>query len=186
MTRYGIVLGRFQPLHIGHMEYLEAARSNCSRLVVGITNPDIELLRFNEADPKRSTVESNPYTYFDRHEMVTGALRGARWQCDDFTIVPADLDKEDKLKQFLPPPKRSTVFITVYDAWGEEKSRRLQDLDYRVEILWRRNMADRVTSGTEIRGLMKSGEPWQHLVPPEVALLLEGSYSIDLRRGNEN
>jgi len=36
----GMIHGRFQPFHTGHLEYLVAAAGRCRRLAVGITNPE--------------------------------------------------------------------------------------------------------------------------------------------------
>ncbi|MGJ4896673.1 MULTISPECIES: adenylyltransferase/cytidyltransferase family protein [unclassified Bradyrhizobium] len=175
MTHYGLVLGRFQPLHIGHMEYLEAAKRSCDRLVVGITNPDTSSLIHHQADPNRSKNENNPFSYFLRYEMVDQSLRDAGWPPDSFAIVPADVADLSKVTAFLPTATRTTVFITIYDAWGEEKARRLEDLGYKVEILWRRSMSQRVTSGTELRRLMQENRPWRQFVPPGVALHIDRS-----------
>ena len=41
MVDKGVVYGRFQILHLKHMEYLLAAKMRCRRLYVGITHPDI-------------------------------------------------------------------------------------------------------------------------------------------------
>jgi cytidyltransferase-like protein len=175
MTRYGLVLGRFQPLHVGHMEYLEAAKRACDRLIVGITNPDTSSLTYHQADPNRSKNESNPFSYFLRYEMIDQTLRDVSWPADSYAIVPADVADLSKVGMFIPPAARTTVFITIYDAWGEEKARRLSELGYTVEILWRRDMSQRVTSGTELRRLMQENRPWRHLVPPGVALHLDRS-----------
>lgn len=173
--RYGVVLGRFQPLHIGHMEYLEAARSHCDRLIVGITNPDIRVLAHHDADPNRSKLKSNPFSYFLRFEMIDQSLRDAGWLADEYAIVPADITDLSHLGVHLPDPRQATVFITVYDQWGEEKERRLRELHYNVVILWRREMSDRLTSGTDIRKKMREQGAWRHLVPGGVAVQLERS-----------
>jgi cytidyltransferase-like protein len=172
-NHYGVVLGRFQPLHVGHVEYLDAARSRCGRLVIGITNPNTSSMTFNSADPHRSKSESNPFSYFERHEMIDAALRDSGWEPGAFAIVPADVADLSHVGVFLPDPSQTTVFITVYDAWGEEKARRMSDLGYQVQILWRRDMASRVTSGTALRDMMRRNEPWHHLVPPAVAAYVE-------------
>jgi cytidyltransferase-like protein len=174
-SAYGVVLGRFQPLHLGHMEYLEAARHGCRRLVVGITSPDISDITFNSADPKRSEHRNNPFSYFVRHEMIDSALRAERWDPNTFAIVPADVNNMDRVAAFLPPPSQTRVFITVYDEWGDEKARRLSDLGFDVEILWRRSMAERFTTGAAIRQLMRQDGHWRSLVPPGVADYLEAS-----------
>lgn len=162
---YGIVLGRFQPFHIGHLEYLEAARLRCRRLIIGITNPDIMVLRHHDSDPNRSQRDSNPYSYFERFELIEAALLGEGWHPENFAIVPADLDHSERLGAFLPDPQRSQVFVTIYDDWGEEKLGRIANQSFATEILWRRTMAERATSGTEIRSYMREGKPWAHLVP---------------------
>ena len=40
MIDIGVVHGRFQPLHLKHMEYILAAKMRCRKLYIGITNPD--------------------------------------------------------------------------------------------------------------------------------------------------
>jgi len=169
---YGIVLGRFQPFHIGHLEYVSCAKRKCDKLVIGITNPDIQRLRHHDADPKRSEVGSNPFPYFTRHEIIEVALLSEGWPAGSFSIVPADVTDLAALPAFLPAPALSVVYATIYDAWGEEKAARLATLGFAVEILWRREMSDRATSGSEVRQKMKTGEVWDHLVPPGACAFL--------------
>ena len=38
--RIWVIHGRFQGLHIGHMEYLLEGKKRCDFLYIGITNPD--------------------------------------------------------------------------------------------------------------------------------------------------
>jgi cytidyltransferase-like protein len=171
-ARYGIVLGRMQPLHVGHLEYLDAARVRCGRLVIGVTSPDIADLVDDPADPGRSRQDHNPFSYFSRAEMITGSLLDQGWTSVDFIVVPADVNRPATLRATLPPPEIATVFITVYDEWGDRKSQLLKDLGYEVEVLWRRTMNDRITSGTEIRLAMRNGSAWKHLVPDAVARFL--------------
>jgi cytidyltransferase-like protein len=172
---YGVVLGRFQPLHLGHMEYLEAARRRADQLVVGITNPDISTLIYDDADPRRSRSENNPFSYFDRYQMVVGSLSDLGWNLDDFVIVPAPINKPHEMKPYLPSASTATVYVTVYDKWGERKADLVRELGYSVSVLWRRDQDDRLTSGTAIRKAMRLGEPWRELVPAAVARYLDQS-----------
>jgi cytidyltransferase-like protein len=166
----GIVLGRFQPLHVGHVEYLEAARHQCGRLFIGITNPDEESRIPSAADPRRSDSDANPFTYLERHLMIEDALLSDGWGADTFCIVPAPIREPQRLKHYLPSPGAARCFLTVYDAWGDEKVSVMSDLGYSVEVLWRRTHEQRATSGTAIRSFIRDREPWQHLVPPKIAL----------------
>lgn len=170
---YGVVLGRFQPLHLGHMEYLEESRRRCRRLVVGITTPDLSAMTFEPSNPGRSERMNNPFPYFIRHEMIERALRDSGWSPESFAIVPADINDIAHVGIFLPPKEKTTVFITIYDAWGEEKRKRVETLGFHTEVLWRRSMSDRFTTGSHVRRLMRENGEWQSLVPSGVARYVE-------------
>jgi cytidyltransferase-like protein len=165
----GVVLGRFQPLHTGHVEYLSAAKSECSRLFVGITNPDPRSRAGNSADDARNLVSNNPFTYIERHLMIEAALRGMGWPADDFCITPAPVLNAEDIIHYLPPPDTTRVFLTVYDDWGEQKAEIMRMVGYKVDVLWRRDHGQRVTSGTAIRAAIRAHQRWRHLVPKEVA-----------------
>lgn len=173
--RYSLVLGRFQPIHLGHVEYLEAARKRSDHLVVGITSPDITRLIPDQADPDRSLPVNNPFPYFDRQQMITASLLEAGWGAADFTVVPAPINSPRDMSSFLPAPSVTTVCITVYDSWGDRKAEIMAGLGYQVEILWRRDVNDRLTSGTHIRQGIYVGGDWRSFVPAAVARYLDGT-----------
>ncbi|MEH1164122.1 adenylyltransferase/cytidyltransferase family protein [Micromonospora sp. CPCC 205539] len=178
--QFGLVLGRFQPVHLGHVEYLRAAKQRCTRLVIGITNPDLHELGVTTDDPARGASRNNPFTYHQRAMMVEAACLDDGWASGDHLIVPAPINQLDRLTQYLPPPDQATFFVTIYDEWGESKKRRLEGLGYPVETLWRRTMEERLTSGTEIRTALRAGSSeWRRYVPARVAPLLE-SYARDI------
>jgi hypothetical protein len=167
MNQYGVVLGRFQPIHLGHVEYIQAARDRCDHLVIGITNPDIEALTKCQSDPKRGISSSNPFTFFDRMRLLEMTSREYGWTSRNTSIVPADLESPRYLRQTFPPINLTTVFTTIYDRWGEEKTNFIKELGYTTEVLWRRSMDSRITSGTEIRKMGAAGdlEQWREKVP---------------------
>lgn len=173
--RYSLVFGRFQPLHLGHLEYLEAARKRADCLVIGVTNPNIGTLIHDDADPGRSRPDSNPFPYFDRHQMIAAALIDAGWSCHDFAIVPAPINSPAEMASFLPAPELTLACITVYDQWGDRKIDLVSNLGYEVEVLWRRGSASRLTSGTKIRDAMRTGGDWRSFVPAAVARYLDDS-----------
>jgi cytidyltransferase-like protein len=170
---YGAVLGRFQPLHLGHLEYLVAAKSQCHRLVIGITNPDVFTMTFEPSNPIRSERAHNPFPYFVRHEMIERALCEEGWSRDSFAIVPANINDIAHVSVFLPPRERTTVFVTIYDAWGEEKLTRLQAIGFDTRVLWRRKMSERLTTGGHVRDLMRNDGAWESLVPKGVSRFFE-------------
>jgi cytidyltransferase-like protein len=183
----GVILGRFQPFHIGHLEFANAAKKRCDRLVIGITNPAIARLATNDAPLDRKSSASNPFTFFQRLEMIEGALVEEGWRARDFAIVPADIDTMGSLGSYLPEPRRSKVYVTIYDQWGEEKVQKIVDEGYEIEILWRRSMADRATSGTEVRSLIETGSVWSHLVPKgAIEPILRFADQIIAKKENHN
>ena len=84
----GFIHGRFQILHNDHLKYLLAGKALCKHLIVGITNPDPSLTRDDQADPNRSTNESNPLTYYERQVLVREALLGAGLDCRELHHRP--------------------------------------------------------------------------------------------------
>lgn len=175
----GIVLGRFQPLHLGHIEYLQAAKARCMRLFVGVTNPDVESQIYNDADPRRSISANNPYSYLERHLMIEDALRGLGWKYSDFCVIPIPLLSPERLTSYLPAPRSTVAYLTVYDEWGDQKVSLMRERGYQTDVMWRRDHSERFTSGTVVRSLIRSGQPWRHLVPDEIAHHVDALGVID-------
>ncbi|GAA2284275.1 nicotinamide-nucleotide adenylyltransferase [Nonomuraea roseoviolacea subsp. roseoviolacea] len=165
----GVIHGRFQPLHLGHLEYLLAGAERCDVLVVGITNPDPEQTAFEATDPERGSPEANPCTFYDRYLMVEGALREAGVAAERLRIVPFPHGFPERLRHYAPV--EATYYLTVYDEWGETKVARFGALGLRTEVMWRR--ADKPISGSRVRRAIADGGDWRSLVPPAVAAVIE-------------
>ena len=88
MTRTGIVNGRFQVLHLKHMEYILAAKMRCDKLYIGITNPDGAHTRDTVHDENRGTKAGNPLTYFERCEMIRGAMEEFNVPAKEYDFIP--------------------------------------------------------------------------------------------------
>ena len=62
----GVIHGRFQGLHNGHMEYLLTAKKRCDFLVIGITN-----FLGNAVDSEISRIESTAFPRkFEKREIL--------------------------------------------------------------------------------------------------------------------
>ncbi|WP_202620890.1 adenylyltransferase/cytidyltransferase family protein [Pseudoflavonifractor sp. 524-17] len=169
----GVITGRFQGLHLGHMEYLLAAAERCEHLIVGLTN----FSPWEEAPAalqglKRLEADANPFTFYERMVMLRDSLMEAGLPRERFDIVPFPIEHPERISHFAPP--EAIYFMTIYDQWGEHKKKVLEDLGLRTEVMWVRTDSQRLTSGTEIRRLIAQGEPWTHLVPPAVRRYLDG------------
>ena len=128
MVELGFIHGRFQLFHNDHLNYALLAKEQCKKLIVGITSPENATLIREEVDPHRSEAASNPFTYFERYNMVKLALLEAGVKREDFEIVPYPIERPEILYNYVP--LSATSFFTIYDKWGDEvKSKREQVLE---------------------------------------------------------
>lgn len=166
----GVIHGRFQVLHNDHLAYLLAGMALCRHLVVGITNPDPLLTRDDDADRKRSTARANPLTYYERYLLVQAALESAGVPSGRFSIVPFPINLPELYRYYVPLD--AVFFLTIYDDWGRRKLEQFQGLGLAVHILRDVPPQEKGISAVDIRTRLLQGEPWQHLVPPAVAALI--------------
>lgn len=166
MVETGVANARFQVLHLKHMEYLLAAKMRCSKLFIGISNPDPSYVRDSVNDENRSTRAANPLTYFERYEMIRGAMKEFGVPEQEFDIIPFPINRPEYIMQYTP--KDAVYYLGICDEWDEEKYKILRGLGAEVEILWRRNQEERGVTGSWIRSCIATDQEWEHLVPKSV------------------
>lgn len=171
MIDTGVVHGRFQLFHLDHLKYVLAARERCRHLVVGITNPDPTLTKFDAADPHRSLETDNPLTFYERYVIVREALLEAGLDLREFSLVPLPINFPKLYRYYVPLD--ATFFLTIYDDWGERKLTMFTSLGLKVDVLWRKPASEKGLTATAVRRLMGQGRPWEHLVPPAVARMVK-------------
>src|SRR5256885_16774078 len=88
----GMIHGRFQPFHNGHLEYLRGAASRSEAVFVGITNPDPTRIMEEPSDPARHLPESNPFSYVERLLMVA---EGAHDEGISAHVVPLPVNQPE-------------------------------------------------------------------------------------------
>jgi nicotinamide-nucleotide adenylyltransferase len=166
--RRGMIHGRFQPFHRGHLEYMRGAAGRCDELWVGITNPDPSRVKPEESDPLRHLPESNPYSYDERMLMVKAAARDLRLDPDLVHVIPFPVNEPELWAAYVP--EGITQFLRLFSEWGGEKQERLVAAGYEVVIL--DEGAEKEISGADVREAMRSGGAWEALVPPGVVRVL--------------
>lgn len=166
MNEKGVVHGRFQILHLKHMEYILAAKMRCKRLYIGISHPDDLYLGGVEADRHGIRKSDNPLTYLERYEMIHDALIDFGVKREDFEIIPFPITRPEYIQEYAPAD--AVYYLNVYDEWGDIKCEMLRNLDLEVEVLWRKTREERGVTGTDVRTAIAQGEDWQQLVPKTV------------------
>jgi nicotinamide-nucleotide adenylyltransferase len=168
-ARFGMIHGRFQPFHLGHLEYMKAALQRCDTLIVAITNPDPSAIREEQLARHRHTDEANPYTFFQRLMMIRETLLDEGVDLRQVMIVPFPINFPERWHHYLPP--RVLQFIRIFSPWEQQKADRFRELGFQVEVL-HPGSAKRI-EGTEARRLIRQGGAWRALVPPGVARVIE-------------
>lgn len=163
-VEYSSIHGRFQPFHNGHLAYAQAALARSQRIYVGLTRVLTEGGIGGDVAPHRLKSDSNPFSYFERAEIIRAALNGAGIPDDRFEIGPFPIENPARLGEFWPIDL--PCLTTVVDQWNEEKIRVLESAGYTVEIVqqgaWR---GEKYASGTIIRQLIRNGDDsWSNFV----------------------
>jgi nicotinamide mononucleotide adenylyltransferase len=169
LAELGAAHGRFQILHLQHLEYILDAHKRCHHLLVGITQYERRQPAQGPSPQHRFSELDNPLTYFERAQLLQSVLDGEGVARDTYTVTPFPIDQPTLLKEFIPP---STIcYTTLCDHWNHDKISILEHHGYHVEIL-RKREPDRL-QGRAIRELIRNGDPkWRELVPDATAQYL--------------
>jgi nicotinamide-nucleotide adenylyltransferase len=180
MNDWVMIHGRFQPFHLGHLEYLGLALAASSHVAVGITSPEQNELTSESTSGHRHLPSSNPWSYFDRMTMVLdSAAESPHAGRHCIRVVPFDVSRPDRWRSYLP--SKVLQLVTVNEDWDLEKARRFKAHGYEVETV--EGNSSRITA-TYVRQLLRRGDPlWRTLVPAGTAAVCQRS--IDLVRAHE-
>ena len=167
----GMIHGRFQPFHNGHLEYLRGASARSDVVFVGITNPDPQRIREEPSDPLRHLPESNPFTYVERLLMVTAVAADEEIAAH---VIPFPVNEPELWPAYVPPGV--TQYLRLFSDWGGTKLERMREAGYEVVIL--DEGAEKEISGADVREALRGGGDWESLVPPGVARVIRSLQRI--------
>ena len=159
MTRRGLMLGRFQPFHKGHLALTKQILSECDELVIIIGSAQF------------SFIEKDPFSAGERVLMIHEALKEAGIDLSRCYIIPVANDENNArwlayIRSMVPP------FDVLYSGNDFVKYlARSQDSSIVIEDPMFAEINE--YNGTNIRRLMQEGKPWEHLVPPAVAKVIQ-------------
>lgn len=166
--RRGLMTGRFQPFHSGHLALARQALSECDELVIVIGSAQFNF------------IEKDPFTAGERVLMIHAALAEAGADLSRCYIIPVANDENNarwlaNLRSQAPP------FDVLYsgNAFVDHLAK-TQDPSLAVKSPGFARKQD--YNGTKIRGLIVSGKKWKHLVPPAVARVIESIGGVERMR----
>ena len=149
----GLILGRFQPFHFGHLELIK-------EMIKGGIEPLICI-----GSAQHSHTDENPFTAEERKEMIETIMKNMNCKYNIFEIP--DINNYDlyvsHLEKFVP------VFDCVYS--GNPLVQRLfGNAGYEIVKL---EMINRVVwEGSAIRLAMKEGGDWESAVPKHIVEII--------------
>jgi nicotinamide-nucleotide adenylyltransferase len=178
VNRRGMIHGRFQPFHNGHLEYLRGAAERSDEIWIGITNPDPARIKPEDSDPLRHLPESNPFSYAERLLMAKAAAADLGLDPTSVHVIPFPVNEPELWPAYVP--SGVTQYLRLFSAWGDTKLERLREAGYEVVIL--DEGAEKEISGVEVREALRDGGDWRSLVPSGVAEILAELYgSINVK-----
>jgi cytidyltransferase-like protein len=163
-----MIHGRFQPFHLGHLEYLRGAAERSHEVFVGITNPDPTRIRPEPSDPLRHLPESNPWSYAERLLMVKAAATDLGLDLARIHVIPFPVNEPDLWPAYVPA--EATQYLRLFSDWGGTKLERMRQVGYEVVVL--DEGAEKEISGADVREALRAGGDWESLVPPGVARVI--------------
>lgn len=175
MTRRGLMLGRFQPFHKGHLALTKQILRECDELVIIIGSAQFNF------------IGKDPFSAGERVLMIHEALREAEADLSKCYIIPLANDENNArwlayIRSMVPP--FNVIFsgnnFVKYLARSQDASIAVEDPVFAEKEEY---------NGTNIRHLMQEGKPWKHLVPPAVVKVIEqvgGTVRINILAGSDS
>ncbi len=163
MVTRGLIIGRFQPPHRGHIEICKKIMSEVDELVVGI------------GSAQESHTLENPFTAGERILMLTRSLADEGIDLSKVHLIPIP-DVNNNAIWVTHVVSLSPPFHIVYS--GNPLVRRLfKETGFETKkppMIKRKEYW-----GTEIRDRMIKGKNWQELIPKAVVGVMQEIKGID-------
>ncbi len=155
-----LFIGRFQPLHLGHLSVIVKAVRENDHLIIGIGSSD------------ENYRQANPFTCAERIQMLQAALDEANIPRESYTLIPVPNINNfglwaQHVELYIPPFEKlytgSPVVMKLFDEYNKKLATPYQIIPLHKEIK---------VSSTEVRQRMIKNRKWENFVPPAVAELV--------------
>ena len=143
----GLLIGRFQPFHLGHLEAFQFALSKVDKLWVGLGSSN------------RPTQKNNPFTAEERKEMILTSIDASMKEKISIYFIP---DLENHIKWIEKIDTIVPNFDIVFS--NDELTKHLYSKRI-LQIISIPFLKRDVLSGTNIRNLIINDQKWDDLVP---------------------
>ena len=143
----GLLIGRFQPFHLGHLDALKFALSKVDKLWIGLGSSNM---------PKSKT---NPFSAEERKQMILDSIDNSMLERIEIYFIP-DMEHHVKWIEMIDTivPKFDVIFTNdpITKKLYSERGIKVVSIPFTD----RGNL-----SGTNIRNIIASDQKWENLVP---------------------
>lgn len=159
----GFMIGRFQPVHKGHMEAILYVLDKVDWLIIGV------------GSAQKSHLIKNPFTAGERILMLKEALKEYGVSTSDYMIVPIEDINDNRLwvqhvVTLIPP-------VDVIFTNDPLSHYLFKTAGYRTESV--KEFDREKYSATEVRKRIREGGDWQSLVPESVVKIIESVNGVE-------
>ena len=147
----GILVGRFQPVHIGHVQAIEFALENSNKLFIVVGSAE------------KSNQKRNPFTFEERKKMIELAINEKELQ-DNISIIP--INDANNHTEWIASIKNTVGeynLIFTNDELTEKLFKKNETKVINVPLLDRN-----ILSATEVRKRLELDKEWKSLIIPEI------------------
>lgn len=151
----GLLIGRFQPFHLGHLEAFRFALSKVDKLWIGIGSSN------------KPSEKNNPFTADERKEMILSSIDNSISNKIQIFYIP-DLKNHEKWIENID------LIVPDYDVifTNDELTKSLYSNRGKnvIPIPFKQR---KILSGTNIRNMIDSDQDWEMLVPEGTKTVLK-------------
>lgn len=143
----GLLIGRFQPFHLGHLDALKFALSKVDKLWIGLGSSNM------------TKSKDNPFTAEERKNMIQSSVDDSILSKIDIFFIP-DLDNHIKWMEKITTivPKFDVIFT------NDPLTKKLYS-ERGIQVIPIPFTDRNVLSGTNIREMIINDQKWEKLVP---------------------
>ncbi|MBD3229355.1 MAG: nicotinamide-nucleotide adenylyltransferase [Candidatus Lokiarchaeota archaeon] len=157
MQKKGVFLGRFQPIHNGHLKVIKTILEEVDELIILI------------GSSQYSHSFNNPFTAGERISMIRNALKQKNIDLRRVYIIPIPDTNDNRI--WVSHVAATIPQFDLFFTNNPLVSRLMKEAGYKTKNT-KMFQRDKLSS-TEIRNRIYNHEPWESLVPESVASFIE-------------
>lgn len=152
-TERGLMIGRYQPFHNGHLELVQQAMSECEEIIIAI------------AASQFNYTPSNPFTAGERTYMIHEALVAKKIDMNKVYIIPI-MNLENNAIWLGHVKSNVPEFDTIYT--GNKFVKELAEQGGAIKIRIPVFLHKKTLNATNIRSRIVNDKSWKNLVPESI------------------